>query len=253
MSKISFNIRHLRELKKLSQENLADELKITRARLGGWEEGRNEPPVEMLIRISDYFHISIDILVKTDLRKTDAASIIKLGNNRMLFPVMVDPENRDMIEVVTAKASAGYLNGYSDPEYMEKLPTMQLPFEFAGKHRAFPIKGDSMPPVAAGDYIVGKYVEKLNEVTDGKTYILLSRDEGIVYKRLYRKNNTTFELHSDNSAYTPYTIEKHDILEIWEFVCCLKTSDKKGEEINMENLMSFLVSMKVDIERLKKA
>ncbi len=253
MSKISFNIRHLRELKKLSQESLADELNITRARLGGWEEARNEPPIEMLIRISEYFHVSIDILVKADLRKTDLASLVKLGNNRVLFPMVIDQENRDVIEVITEKASAGYLNGYSDPEYMEKLPAMNLPFVFSGKHRAFPITGDSMPPVTKGDYIVGKYIEKLSEVADGKTYILLSKEEGIVYKRLYRKNKTTFELHSDNRSYPPYNIEAKSILEIWEFVCCLKTSDKKDDEINLENMMDLLRSLKVDIEQLKKS
>jgi len=253
MSKISFNIRRLRELKKLSQESLADELQITRARLGAYEEGRSAPPIEMLIKLSDYFQISLDLLLKTDLRKTDSATLMNIGNNRVLFPVMIDQENRDVIEVVTEKASAGYLNGYSDPEYMEQLPFMQLPFTFTGKHRAFPIKGDSMPPVNTGDYIVGKYLEKPEEVADGRTYILLTRNEGIVYKRLYKENLSTFTLHSDNVSYAPNSVKAEDVLEIWEFVCCLKTSDKKGGEINMENMMDLLRSMKVDIERLKKA
>jgi len=252
MSKISFNIRRLRELKKLSQENLADELQITRARLGAYEEGRSAPPIEILIKLSDYFQVPIDIMVRNDLRKTDAATLMNIGNNRVLFPMIVDHENRDVIEVVTEKASAGYLNGYADPEYMEQLPSMQLPFTFTGKHRAFPVKGDSMPPVQTGDYIVGKYLEKPEEVVDGKTYILLTRNEGIVYKRLYKENLSTFTLHSDNVSYAPYALKTEDMLEIWEFVCCLKTSDKRGDEINMENMMELLRSMKVDIERLKK-
>jgi transcriptional regulator with XRE-family HTH domain len=252
MSKISFNIRHLRELKKLSQEGLAEELKITRARLGAYEETRNEPPLEILIRISDYFHISIDALVKADLRKTDPASLMNIGNNRMLFPVILDKENNDLIEVITAKASAGYLNGYSDPEYMSELPFMSLPFTVTGKHRSFPIKGDSMPPLATGDYVVGKYVESLSELLDGKTYILLTKDEGIVYKRIYQKPGNLIELHSDNKSYHPYTVKTDNILEIWEFVCSLKTSDKKAEEVNMEHMMQLLLSMKVELEKQKK-
>ena len=84
MSKISFNIRRLRELKKLSQENLADELQITRARLGAYEEGRSAPPIEILIKLSEYFRISLDLLLKTDLRKTDSATLMNIGNNRVL-------------------------------------------------------------------------------------------------------------------------------------------------------------------------
>lgn len=252
MSKISFNIRHLRELKKLSQEGLAEELKITRARLGAYEEARNEPPIEILIRLSDYFHIPIDLLVRADLRKTDLNSLMKTGDNRMLFPVIIDKENRDRIEVVTAKASAGYLSGYADPEYIEKMPFMELPFRITGKHRSFQIRGDSMPPLATGDYVVGKYVELLRQITDGKTYIILTRNDGVVYKRVYKKAGSIFSLHSDNKSYEPYLINAQNILEVWEFVCGLRVSDKKEDEVNMENMMKMLVSMKVELEQLKK-
>jgi len=252
MSKISFNIRHLRELKKLSQEGLADDLSITRARLGAYEEARNEPPIEILIKLSEYFQVSIDALVKTDLRKTDIKALMKIGDNRLLFPVMIDKENNDCIEVITEKASAGYLNGYSDPEYIEKLPFMELPFIVTGKHRSFQIKGDSMPPLATGDYVVGKYVESIFDIVDGGTYILLTKNEGIVYKRLYKRPFERIELNSDNKSYHSYSIDNQEILEIWEFVCSLKISDKKEEEINVESMMKLLLSMKVELESLKK-
>jgi len=252
MSKIAYNIRYLRELKKLSQEGLAEDLKITRARLGAYEEARNEPPLEMLIRLSEYFKISVDALIKADLRKTDVNALMKIGDNRLLFPVILDKDNNDRIEVITAKASAGYLNGYADPEYIEKMPFMELPFSVTGKHRAYPVRGDSMPPLATGDFVIGKYVESLKEVVDGKTYVLLTKSEGIVYKRIYKKPGFVVELHSDNKSYQPYVINAYDILEIWEFVCCLKTSDRKKDEINMENIINLLLSMKVEIEQLKK-
>jgi transcriptional regulator with XRE-family HTH domain len=252
MAKISHNLRYLRDLKKMSQETLADELRITRGRLGAYEEARNEPPIELLIRISEYFHISIDALVKGDLRKTDSINLMKIGKNRLLFPVIIDRDNNDQVEVVTARASAGYLNGYADPEYMEGLPRMNLPFAVTGKHRSFPIKGDSMPPLRSGDFVIGKYVESLKEIVNGKTYVLLTKDEGIVYKRVFRKERHSLELHSDNRLYMPYTVKDEDVIEVWEFVCCLATSDKKEEEINLESVMGMLRSMKIEIESIKK-
>ena len=253
MNKISYNIRYLRELKKLSQEGLADELNITRARLGAYEESRNAPPIEILIKLSEYFHISIDALVKADLRKTDINSLINIGDNRLLFPVMIDRENNDHREVINEKASAGYLSGYSDPDYIERLPFMTLPFVVMGKHRSFPIKGDSMPPLTTGDYVVGKYIESYAELRDGRTYILLTQSEGIVYKRLYLKPENQIELHSDNKLYSPYSISLQEVIEIWEFVCSLKISDIKEEEINMESMMKMLLSMKVELERINKS
>lgn len=250
MSKIARNIRHLRSLKNWSQTQLADELEISRARVGSYEEERCDPPIDILIKISNLFHIAIDALVKCDLSTIDPASLIKLEQNRILFPIVVDKNNNDQVEVIPVKASAGYLNGYADPEYIEKLPLINLPFQISGKMRAFPIKGDSMPPLTDGCFVIGKYVDSLKEIRDGSTYILITKDDGIVYKRVYKKGNT-LELHSDNTNYQPYEVQIEEVLEIWEFICNMNISDKKPEEPNMESMMQMLKGMKKDMERLK--
>lgn len=69
MKTISWNIALLRKEKGLSQESLAWDLDITRSRLSSWEEHRAEPGIDMIIKLSDYFHVTIDNLIKTDLRK----------------------------------------------------------------------------------------------------------------------------------------------------------------------------------------
>jgi transcriptional regulator with XRE-family HTH domain len=251
MNQISMNIRHLRQLKNWSQTQLADELGISRARIGSYEEGRCDPPIDTLIRISAVFHIAIDALLKCDLKDVNPESLIKVGKNRLLFPIMVDKDNNDQVEVVTFKASAGYLNGYADPEYIRKLPLMNLPFRVIGKHRAFPIKGDSMPPLTDGCYVIGKYIESLQDIRNGNTYVLITKDEGVVYKRVTRKGNT-LELHSDNKNYSVYTVKSSEVIEIWEFVCNLNISDKKEEELNLDSIMDMLRSMRVEIEGIKK-
>lgn len=248
---IAQNLRFLRDEAGLSQDAMAKELEITRARYAAYEEDRNEPSITMLIKISDYYKISIDALVRGDLTKADLNGMMKIGKNRLLFPIILDKEGKDNVELIPQKASAGYLNGYADPEYIGKLPVMRLPFVPVGKHRAFPIKGDSMPPVRDGSFIVGKYVETINEVKDGHTYVLLTRSEGIVYKRLYKKANF-LELHSDNKTYQPYKVKHEDVLEIWEFVCCINTSDYKDEELNMNSIMEMLKSLKVEVERIRR-
>lgn len=250
MSKIATNIRVLRNLKKLSQEQLADELKINRSRLGAYEENRNEPPIEILVSISKYFNISIDALILGDLSKTDPDTLMNVGKNRILFPVVVDKENNDMIEVVPVKAMAGYLNGYADPQFVEQLPIMNLPFKIVGKHRAFTIKGDSMPPLKDGSIVIGKYVESLSEIKDGQTYIVLTIDEGVVYKRLFwekKKATESFEFHSDNKTYSPYKVNSKRILEIWSFVCCLNIGEFKPQDLNIDSMIRFLQSQRVEM------
>ena len=252
MSKISSNIRFLRQLKGLSQEQLADDLKVTRSRIGGYEEARNEPPIDLLIRLSEYFHIAVDALIRGDLTKTNLDGLMKVGKNRILFPILLDQDGNDMVELIPLKAHAGYLRGYSDPEYIERLPKMKLPFLPSGKHRAFPIKGDSMPPIKEGSFIIGKYLERLEDMKVGKTYVVVTKEDGLSYKRIMNATKRELELHSDNKLYTPYKVKTEDVLELWEYTCCINMNQYNDEELNLGSIMNMLRSLKVEIEQIKK-
>lgn len=254
MSKISSNIRFLRQLKGLSQEQLADELNVTRSRIGGYEEARNEPPIDLLIRLSEYFHIAIDALVRGDLKKTNLDGLMKVGKNRILFPILLDADGNDMVELIPLKASAGYLKGYADPEYIEKLPQMRLPFLPTGKHRAFPIKGDSMPPIKEGSFVIAKYLERMEDVKIGHTYIVVTKDDGLSYKRVmnYNKKEASLELHSDNKIYQPYKVKLEEVLELWEYTCCLNMNQYDHTELNLDSIMNMLRGLKVEIEQIKR-
>jgi transcriptional regulator with XRE-family HTH domain len=254
MSKIANNIRFLRQLKGLSQEQLADELKITRSRIGGYEEARNEPPIDLLIRLSEFFHIAIDALVRGDMRKTNIDGLMKIGKNRILFPILLDNDGNDMVELVPVKASAGYTRGYADPDYIEKLPQMKLPFLPTGKHRAFPIKGDSMPPIKEGSFVIAKFIERLEDIRLGHTYIVVTKEDGLTYKRVmaYHKKEGTYELHSDNKIYQPFKVKVSDILEIWEYTCSINMNEYQQDELNLDSIMNMLRGLKVEIAEIKK-
>jgi transcriptional regulator with XRE-family HTH domain len=255
MRKICKNIAHLRHLKGISQENMAEELGITRSRLSSWEEHRAAPPIEMLITLSDYFSLSVDSLVKIDLTKVqDLRDLLKIGGNRILFPVMVDQDSNDLVELVPLKASAGYLTGYSDETFIEELPRISLPYTVHGKYRGFPIKGDSMPPLQTGAYVVGRYVEELKDIKDGDTYIVLTKNDGLVYKRLYNTLDAdgTIQFHSDNKAYLPYHIRAEEIFELWHFVCSINPSDTQMTDLiytAIQDIQTNLANMRLTAAR----
>ena len=254
MSKIASNIRFLRQLKGLSQEQLADDLKVTRSRIGGYEEARNEPPIDLLIRLSEYFHIALDALVRGDLKKTNLDGLMKIGKNRILFPILLDNDGNDMVELIPLKASAGYTRGYADPDYIEKLPQMKLPFLPSGKHRAFPIKGDSMPPIKEGSFVIAKFLDRLEDIKLGQTFIVVTKDDGLAYKRImaFNKKEGTYELHSDNKLYQPFKVKASDILEVWEYSCCINMNQYENEELNLDSIMNMLRGLKVEISEIKK-
>jgi transcriptional regulator with XRE-family HTH domain len=255
MNYISKNIKHLRKLKKLSQERLAEELKVTRSRIGSYEENRSAPTIEFLITFSDYFKIPIDILLRNDLTKAKDFSFIELNNQRVLFPITVDDNNENLIEVVPTKASAGYLAGYDDPEYIEQLQKIKLPFLPTGKHRAFPIKGDSMLPMKDGAFVIGRFVENRSEIKSGRTYVLVTLNDGMVYKRV---NNTidlnnSLLLMSDNKTYNDYSVPIDEVLEIWEFTCSINTQEYTQEELKISSIMSMFNELGVELKALEEA
>lgn len=253
MKFIQNNIRHLRTSRGFSQEQFAEELGWTRSVIGSYEEGRSEPSIDRLIDLSNYFDIPIDILVKNDLRYAKDTSFIEVGNKRVLFPITVNEGNEDLIEIVPAQASAGYLLGYADPEYIEQLQKIKLPFLPTGTHRAFPIKGDSMLPVKDGSFVVAKYVEAINDVKDGRTYIVLTKDDGLVYKRVYNRIEETGSLllSSDNKVYEPYKVKIEEVLELWEFTCCINTQEYDEEELKLSSIVRMFQDLKVELKAIK--
>jgi transcriptional regulator with XRE-family HTH domain len=186
MSIFSDNIRFLRTQKNLSQQELADKISMSQSGIRNMRMGVLSP-YELLIRISKYFNISIDLLLTVDIRKYPLEDVLKLPDNRIVLPVVVDQLGNNSIEIVPQKASMGYLSGYSDPEYIESLQRISLPFLINGKYRAFPAKGDSMPPFKDGSYIIGKYVENIEDLKPNKSYVFVTLNDGISYKRFKTK------------------------------------------------------------------
>ena len=118
----------------------------------------------------------------------------------------MDQEENENIELIHQKASAGYLNGFSDPEFISELPKFQLPMLAKNAtYRAFEIMGDSMLPLTSGSIVVGKYINSIDDIKNLKTYVLITLNEGIVYKRVFNYLNERVNiLVSDNQAYSAY-------------------------------------------------
>ncbi|MBX2948073.1 MAG: LexA family transcriptional regulator [Crocinitomicaceae bacterium] len=235
MSLLADNMRYLRTQLDKSQQAIADDLIITRGRYSKYEDGASEPPLDILLRISRYFHISIDLLISIDLRKYPLKEIMALPDNRIVLPIKVDSRGENKIEIIPHKASMGYLAGYSDPEYLESLDTISLPFLAKGKYRAFPAEGDSMPPHKDGSYIIGRYHEGLNGLKPGKSYVFITRSEGITYKRLSGIESDMIIVSADNPFYKPYSIPFSDIFEIWEYASSIATQEVSKDDFNPDS------------------
>lgn len=228
--KIGTNIKLLRKRMGKSQEEVATIFGLTRSSYSGYENGVADPGIETLIQVSDYYHVPLDTLMRKDFNLFSAqeweAIDIGLyadiqGKNIRILTQIVNEHDDDLIEMIPAKARAGYSVGYADPEYLKVLPTFSLPFLSKNrKYRSFPIVGDSMPPVVEGSFVVAEFVQNWMSIKSGTPCIVVTQDEGIVFKIVYNHltENQSFQLCSTNTLYQPYNVHANQILELWKFV-----------------------------------
>lgn len=253
MAFLKENMRFLRKKNGMTQDRLANLLETKRSLVGSYEEGRGVPKLDMIRRMAEIFEVTLDDLLSADLEKEGSAPA-KAAQNLKILSVAVTPENDERISIVPVKASAGYLNGRSDPEYIGQLPHFSMPVPELSpnrSYRVFQIKGDSMLPVPPGSYVFCDYVGTAADLREGKAYVLITADEGVVYKRIYIQNERELLLKSDNPEYEPYIVETTSVLEIWQALGYLSFDLPKPEVINVQKLSSDVLKLKDEINEMK--
>ncbi|MDP4292512.1 MAG: S24 family peptidase, partial [Bacteroidota bacterium] len=177
------------------------------------------------------------------------------GGALRVHATSVDSDNNENIELVNQKASAGYRAGYADPEYIRVLPTFQMPFlSREKKYRTFQIVGDSMLPIPTGSWVTGEFVQNWNLLRDGQAYIILTIEEGIVFKIVesHIKDEGKLRLYSLNSLYSPYDLNIKEVREIWKFVHYISSEMPEANQPR-QNLEKAVADIKRDVDQLKQS
>ena len=152
------------------------------------------------------------------------------------------------------KAKAGYTNGFADPEFIQQLPTFQLPFLSASKkYRTFQLSGDSMLPIPDKAWVTGIFLQDWNDILTGEAYVVLTLDDGIVFKiaenLLDKEHKLT--LFSLNPVYEPFDVNVNEIKEVWRFVNYI-SSEIPDPVMPEEELIKTVANLKHDMDILKK-
>lgn len=240
------NLKYLRKLRGWTQEEFAQKLRIKRSLLGAYEEERADPRMEVLEVVADMFKLTLDELLRKDLSETKGSYISKRRAQKLA-------SGRSDIPFVPVKAAAGYMAGYADPEFIDELNTFTLPMLTGGDYRAFEIVGDSMMPTPSGSVIVGEKVNSLEEVKSNNTYIVVSRTDGIVYKRMLKNNRqkNKYTLVSDNPTYQPYTVSAEDIIEVWQAQMIISKANTQ-QRWDVDQLAGIVNNLQQQVSVLKK-
>lgn len=263
MSIFSNNIKLLRKRRNYTQEDMANTLNMKRSTLSGYENEVAQPGMPALISFSEYFNVSVDTLIKVDLSTLPESQLNQLergydvylkGSKLRVLVTTVNNDDEENIELVPEKAKAGYTSGFADPEYIKILPTFRLPFlSKQRKYRSFQISGDSMLPIPDGSYVTGEFIQNWTQLKNKQAYIILTLDDGIVFKVVENKieSNGTLKLHSLNPLYEPYEIHINEVKEIWKFVNYISGELPETNEMKTEVLTQSLKSLQKEVKQIQ--
>jgi phage repressor protein C with HTH and peptisase S24 domain len=203
--------------------------------------------------IDDLIKLDFQLFTESDWQKfenkwKEAAK----GSNLRILTSVVDSNNEELIELIPEKARAGYVSGYSDQEFIQDLPRINLPFlSKERKHRAFAINGDSMPPLPSGSIVIGEFIQDWTTLKSGTPCIVVTKSEGIVFKFIHNnfKENKSLMLISSNALYQPFSVSTSEILEVWKFSAYIA---KEIPEVQMDpqQLNLNFRNLQYDVQRI---
>ena len=89
MSEVANSIKKLRQEKRLSQEQLAEQLHVTRQAVSNWENGKTQPDVDTLTQLASVFDVSVERI------------IYGKGKPHFHFAVKIDPQKgvQDVVSI----------------------------------------------------------------------------------------------------------------------------------------------------------
>jgi transcriptional regulator with XRE-family HTH domain len=260
---ISKNLKSLRKQNSLTQADLAQKIGVNRSLIGAYEEGRAEPKLKTLMVIAKQFGYALDDLVAGDVStiKSNKKKFLvdTAGSSLRILPIAIDrSEDRELASLVPVKAAAGYLQGYGDVDFIESLPHFTVPYPELPQdrtYRVFQIHGESMLPLASGSYVLCEYMQDWSRVRSDECYVLLTKDDGVVYKRVINRlaEENKLTLKSDNPDFQPYDVDADKVLEVWKAVgyTSFQLPDGAYQPQGMRELTQLVLEMKRDLDVIK--
>ncbi|AQG78368.1 helix-turn-helix domain-containing protein [Spirosoma montaniterrae] len=152
------------------------------------------------------------------------------------------------IPVVRQNQFGEYGQRYQQPDFLHRLPAMQLPTLPAGTYRAFEAGDDFAFP---GALLVGQFVRNWFDIADGKQYMLVIHNQGICYRRVYNqvKIKGTLLLTADRPNVPNQEVPLKDVAEVWE-ICAFVSQQLPPPATNTDRLRQLVEELRFEVERL---
>ncbi len=225
MSVIGANIKKIRGIKGLNQQQFADLFQITRASVGAYEEGRADPKIKTAIQIADYFGISLDLFLKKELTVNDLFKVAKIQSSLQLSDsnnLIPSGQYDAYISVPLVKKSnfSHYSELRTEGCDLASLDSVCLTMMTGYIYRAFELVDNSMCGeklrCSEGDILIcsNLSVDKLTKFDEGKIFIF-EENSSYYLRRIAELNAESLTLVADVDYKPSKIVITNDLIGIW--------------------------------------
>ena len=185
-------LKELRNKAKLTQDELANDIGVSRSTIAMWETGKSQPDNEAIVKLAHYFRVSTDHLLGNDEHITHSDS-------SHTFPWV------NVLGRVAAGIPIEAVEEIIDKEQLS--PDMDLSYEYIGLQ----IHGDSMEPkMSEGDVVI---VRLQDDCENGDIAVVLINGGDATCKKI-KKMPEGIMLISTNPDYEPMFYSNKQIEEL---------------------------------------
>lgn len=211
------NIKKIRSVHGLSQQQFAEMFDLKRATLGAYEEGRSNPKMETVIKIANNFSIDLEDLLTKELTVNRLLKFNEAITTSPATPVTNDFES---ILCVTQQNEEAFLNALKNKGTIE-LPKIMLPHVSGKDKMAFTVNDLTMsgatPAYLPKDTIVAEQVPLTAlEALSGSLVVVATATVLLFRKMEYRGD--TLLLKANHQGIEPIEIATKDITGLWQVV-----------------------------------
>jgi transcriptional regulator with XRE-family HTH domain len=154
-----------------------------------------------------------------------------------------------LIPFIKQNVVKDYLANCQKVDFLRALPTISLPFINSDRSRAFEM-GNDFP--MQNSIVIGVGISDWTEINDGKFYVLVTAQQGVIYRRVYNqvKIKGALLLSSDNSSIPSFEISIKDVVEIWE-VNSFISQQLPEPHISLERVKNIVDDLTNELDRLR--
>lgn len=186
-------LRELRKLNKITMKELGKKLNLAESTISLYENGYREPDYNTLLRMADYFHVSIDYLLGRDsIEQTKKTGIVKIP--------------------VYGTIPAGIPTEMIDNSFIEDYEEINEELLRGGNtYFGLKVKGDSMyPEFRNGDTLI---LKKQESCESGEFCAVSINHTESTFKKVI-KNSNGITLQPLNPTYEPLFFSNQEVMDL---------------------------------------